>query len=79
MSQPWHAAFRSTVEQITVVIGASSEGREQDQRGNRWSRAREIGGLVWFRDLALTLRGLTTSRTLKTSTRGVLALKASST
>ena len=23
MSQPWHAAFRSSAEQITVVIGAS--------------------------------------------------------
>jgi hypothetical protein len=62
MSQPWHAAFRSSVERITVVIGASSEGREKGQRGNRWSRAREIGDLVRFRGLALTLRGLTTSR-----------------
>jgi hypothetical protein len=35
------------------------------------ARAR-IGGLVRFSNLALTLRGLTTSRTLKTSIRGVL-------
>ena len=51
MSQPWHAAFRSSAEQITVVIGASSEGREQDQRGKRWSPARESEALsdsgVW--------------------------------
>jgi len=62
MSQPWHAAFRSSAEQITVVIGASSEGREKDQRGKRWSRVREIEGLVRFRGLALTLRGLNTSK-----------------
>jgi hypothetical protein len=51
MSQPWHAAFRSSVERITVVIGASSEGREQDQRGEIWSRARESGAssdlVIW--------------------------------
>ncbi len=43
MSQPWHAAFRSTVERITVVIGASPEGWEQDQRGEEMVRARESG------------------------------------
>jgi hypothetical protein len=35
MSQPWHAAFRSIVERITVVIGPSSEGREKGSVG-RW-------------------------------------------
>ena len=44
MSQPWHAAFRSSAEQITVVIGASSEGREKDQRGEEMiPRARNLG------------------------------------
>ncbi len=39
------AAFCSSAEGMTVVIGPSSEGREKDQRGKRWSRVRESGAL----------------------------------
>jgi len=39
------AAFCSSAEEVTVVNGPSSEGREKDQRGERWFRVRESGTL----------------------------------
>jgi hypothetical protein len=62
LPEPWHAAFRSSVERITVVIGPSSDGREKDQRGNGWSRARELGALsdsgLWHLHCVVKLLGV---------------------
>ena len=65
MSGPWPAAFRSSVEQITVVIGASLDGRKTDWLEREMIPCVRIGDLVCLRAVALTLRGLASSRILK--------------
>ena len=62
MSHPWHAAFRSSAERITVVIGASSEGREKGQRGRDGPARKKLGALsdsgLWHLHCVVKLLGV---------------------